>query len=365
MLAGVAGVGRAAALPALTGAPNFRLAEFAPVTVAGVDNGDFARGLEGWRSVGREPPEIVSTDGGVAALLRLNTTLTSPPFVVPEAAQSIAVVARAAAGGALLEVTAVPEDGAPAVALGTIVPGPSRREFLLPSAEIRGRTVRVSLDPVAAIGRAVEVARVGPVQVIAPSWELRSGVADPVRAGGRRALRVTRGRLEMASRSFRAGPAARALLVAVRGEGRVTARAGAESRSIAAAPLWRDLRVPLGKGGRASLTIRAVPGGDPLEIADLGVVVRATFLSNLIILRNGPRVVVRGRLVPAGGRLRVSLRGASGEVSAAARSRDDGRFVLGASMDERTAVLVVTGDRTRVGARRALRLPAPPPDGGT
>lgn len=351
-------------MPALTGAPNFRLAELAPVTVAGVDNGDFARGLEGWRSAGREAPEIVSTEGGAAALLRLNTTLTSPPFVVPEAAQGIAVVARAAAGGALLEVTAVPEDGAPAVALGTIAPGPSRREFLLPVAEIRGRAVRVSLDPVAAIGRAVEVGRVGPIQVVAPSWTVRSGIADPVRSGGRRALRVTRSRFEIASHPFGIGPAARALLVAVRGEGRVTAVAGAESRSIGAAPLWRDLRVPLGRGGRVSLTIRAVPGGDPLEIADLGVVVRATSVSNLRLRRRGPLVLVRGRLVPAGGRLRVSLRDASGGVLAAARSRTDGRFVLRAPTDERSAVLVVTGDRTRIGTRRALRLPAPPPDGG-
>jgi hypothetical protein len=351
----------AAGIPAVVGARNAHLTEPAPPPLAIVDNGDFARGLEGWQSAGREPPEIVAVNGGRAAVLRLNTTLASPPFTVPAGAQAVSVTARAAAGGALLEITARAEDGGPGVALGTIAPGPTRRAYRLPVAGIAGRTVRLVLDPVAGLGRSVEIGGVGPIEIVVPSWQVRAGVPEPVVSGGRRALRVSEGALELVSMPFAGGPAARALLVAVRGDGSVSAKAGAGARRTGAGSAWRDIRVPLPRAaGAVTLAIRAAAGDGPVEISDLGLVVRATSRSGIRVVRQGARVTVHGRIVPAGGGLWVELRLPSGSLSGVTRSARDGRFSIGGRAPVRSAVLVVRGDRTRIGGRWPLRLPAPP-----
>jgi hypothetical protein len=350
----------AAAISSLTGPPNFRFTAPAPLTVAVVDNGDFARGLEGWQSTGRETPQIVPVDGGLAAVLRLNTTLASPPFTVPPGAQTIAVVARAPSGGALLEASARPEDGSPPVVLGTVAPGVARGEFRLPAAALQGRVVRLVLDPVSSLGRSVEVGRVGPVQVVTPLWTVVAGVAQPSRASGRTKLRVVDAPFEFESSSFTTGAAARALIVAVRGDGRVTARVGSARRSLEADTGWRDLRVPV-RPGTSTIVIRVVPGAGAVEIADPGLVVRSTSVSSLKVVRRGAVVEVRGRVVPAGAGLRVTLSPPSGRSSATTRSAGGGRFVLRARIGGRVAALRVTGDRTRLGARRVFRLPAAPP----
>lgn len=354
------GVAPAAAISPLTGPPNFRLTAPAPVVVGTVDNGDFSRGLEGWRSAGRELPEVAAVDGGLAAVLRLNTTLTSPAFAVPPEAQSIVLVARAGGDGVLLQVAAIPEDGGTAVPLGSIAPGTGRAEFRLPAAGIRGRVVRLALDPVAAIGRSVEVGRVGPIETFVPGWTISAGAAEPVTSQGRRRLRVVDDPLELVSPAFTPGPAAQALVVAVRGEGRVTGNAGAAPGTLVAGSSWRDLRVPLAGAGPVNLTIRAVPGTGPVEIAELGLVVRQTSISALRVVRRGQVVIVRGRLVPAGGGLSVALRLPSGRRGAVARSTSTGAFALRARVSGRAVKIVVAGDRTRIGTQRALRLPAPP-----
>lgn len=340
----------------LIGPPNFRFTAPSPLTVAAVDNGDFSRGLEGWQNTGREAPDVIPVDGGLAAVLRLNTTLVSPPFTVPPGAQAVAVVARAPAGGVLLEVTARSEDGSPPIALGTVAPGRARGEFRLPAVALQGRVVRLVLDPVASLGRAVEVGPVGPVLVVAPLWTIMSGVAQPTRAGGRPGLRVMDAPLEIESSSFRTGARARALIVAVRGDGRVTARTASARRSIEATTRWRDLRVPV-RPGVATIAIRVVPGAGPVEIADPGLVVRSTSISSLTVVRRGEVVEVRGRLVPAGAGLRVGLSLQSGRRVAITRSMGSGRFLLRARVDRRAALLSVIGDRTRLGTRRVVRLP--------
>ena len=68
----------------------------------GPDNRRFATGLEGWTVEGREPVQLVLQSGRPRAILSRNTSLISPPTLVPEAAQGVGVLARAPRGRALL-----------------------------------------------------------------------------------------------------------------------------------------------------------------------------------------------------------------------------------------------------------------------
>jgi hypothetical protein len=99
-----------------------------------------------------------------------------------------------------------------------------------------------------------------------------------------------------------------------------------------------------------------------VAIADLGLVVRRTRLAGLRASRKGPRVTVRGRLVPAGGALRIELRDLSGKARAAARSGRSGRFVLAAATEETDLRVVTPGDRTRLPG--SFEVQVPPPKGG-
>lgn len=342
----------------MTGAPNARLAERPPPPLALPDNGDLSRGLDGWGSLGRDPLQVVATPAGPAVRLIRNATLLSPAFTVPPGAQAVGVVARAPGGGALLEVVARAADGGPDVPLGTLEPGRARAVHHVSLAGLAGRTVRLALDPVPALGRSVEIGGVGPLAVLVPRWELRSGLALPVRAGGRRALRVDEGAAVLTSERFPTGPGARALLVAVRGDGRVAAQAGGRGAAVRASGRWRDLRVPLPRGARSvRLTIAARAGQGPVEVADLGIVLRASALARPAVVRRGTLVRIRGRVVPAGAGMQVELRLPSGRLLARVRSDRDGRYALRARTAAPSAVLIAVGDRTRLPARRAVELP--------
>lgn len=348
----------------LTGAPNARQTLAPPPAVIAPPNGDLSLGLEGWSVQAREPaPIVLRPDGGPAVRLAMNATLLSPSFLVPPGVQAIAVRARAPGVGALLEVSARPDDGGPDIALAVLEPGAGFGEGHVPLTGLAGRTVRLVLDPVPALGRVVEVAGVGPLLTPLPLWTPTAGVPVPERVDGRQALRVSEDPLALVSLPFGRGPGARALLVAVRGEGRLSADAGGGPATLAVrgSPVWRDLRVPLPfSGGPVTLAMRATPGAADLLVADLGLVLRATALAGRRVSREGRALRVRGRLVPAGGGLIVELSFA-GRRLATARTGSGGRFSLRlgdppGGTRAGVATISTPGDRTRLPARWGVRL---------
>ncbi len=332
-------------MPALAGPPG-ALLQAAPAELSpGPPNGDLAQGLAGWTVLGREAPEPLRP--GVR--LRGNVTLVSAPLAVPPGAQTLAITARAPTSGALLDVLARPSEGGADIPLGTLEPGSAPLRLAVGVAAVAGRAVSIVLDPTPALGTTLDVLRVGPVTAPLPGWTVTAGALDIVGGRGRRALRA-RDALELASPPFAPGPGARALLVAVRGDGVLRASAGGRRVAARATAAWRDVVVPLGSRRGASLRLDARPGGGPLELRDLGLVRRATRAAALRVRRAGGRLRVDARLVPAGGRLAAELRDVRGRRVARGRSDAAGRLRLrGAGSGRMT--LVVSGDRTRIGLR--------------
>jgi hypothetical protein len=314
----------------------------------GPPNGEFSAGLAGWTVHGREPPQALSA--GVR--LRANTTIVSPPLAVPAGAQAMTVTARAASSSALLEVRARPAEGGPDIPLGTLEPGPRAAGMAVAAGPVAGRVASVVLDPVPALGASVDVLRVGPVTAPLPGWTAARGAPEVIGRPGRRLLRTSES-LELSSPAFLPGAGARALLVAVRGDGVIRASAGGRWVAARATAAWRDVAVPLGSRARAALSLDARPGG-VIELHDLGVVRRATRAVGLSARRAGRRALVRARLVPAGGRLAAELRDARGRRVALGRSDGAGLLRLGAPAASGRLTLVVPGDRTRIGLRRAV-----------
>ncbi len=338
----------AAALPALSGPPGALLRAAPRELSPGPPNGDFAAGLAGWTAHGREAPQPL----GRGVRLRANTTLVSAPLAVPAGAQTLLVTARAAASSALLEVRARPAEGGTDIPLGTLEPTPAARALAVAAGPVAGRTVSVVLDPVPALGASLDVLRVGPVTAPLPGWTAQRGAPDVAGGRGRRLLRAGEP-LELTSPAFRPGPGARALLVAVRGDGVLRAGAGGRRVAARATAAWRDVVVPLAGRSRAVLELQARPGDGPLELRDLGVVRRATRAAGLRARRAGGRLRVEARLVPAGGRLAAELRDPRGRRLARGRADAAGRLRLGAAAAG-GVTLVVPGDRTRIGLRRRV-----------
>jgi hypothetical protein len=330
----------------------------------GPPNGDLTAGLEGWEVQGREPPVSLAPAPGVR--LRANTTLVSPPLVIPDGAQSLLLTAGAPAGAALLQVRARPVEGGAEIALGTVEPGIAARPWAVGVAALAGRAVRIVLDPVPALGASLDILAVGPVLAPLPGWTVTRGALEPAGVARRRAVRVADGVLELRSPAFAAGPGARELIVAVRGEGSLRLSVAGRTVMARASMAWRDVRVPAGPGRRV-LRIVAGPGAAGLELRDLGLVRRRTLIQGLSRARAGVRVAVRGRLAPAGGGLLVELRDPRGRRLGRARSSPSGRFTVRGRTAASSIVVAVPGDRTRIASRRRLqaamdpRAPGAPP----
>jgi hypothetical protein len=207
--------------------------------------------------------------------VRGNTTLVSPPLALPPGAQTLRVTARAPGGGGVVAVSARPEDGGPDVELGVLELGPRRASLPLGVSALAGRAVRVVIDPVPALGTAVEVLRVGPVTAPLPRWRVDRGALDVAGARGRRAVRVADAPLVLRSPAWRPPAAARAVTLQVRGEGRVRAVAGGRAVALRASSAWRTLRVPLRPRRAAVLRVEATPGARGLELRRLGVPLRS------------------------------------------------------------------------------------------
>ena len=282
--------------------------------------------------------------------LRGNTTLVSPPLVVPAGAQTLSVTARAAASSALLDVRARPVEGGPDIPLGTLEPGPAARRLGVGAGPVAGRSVRVVLDPVPGLGASLDVLRVGPVTAPLPGWTAVRGALQLAGPRARRAL-TTADPLELASPAFAPGPGARALLVAVRGDGVLRAQAGRRRAAVRATASWRDVVVPLASRGPVALRLDARPEAGAMELRDLGIVRRSTRAAALRARRSGGRIRVEARLVPAGGRLAAELRDARGRTVARGRSDEAGRLRISGPAPAGRATLIVPGDRTRIGLR--------------
>ena len=263
-----------AAAAAPSAAPGGILA--APAELSpGPANGDLAAGLAGWTALGRDAPSLLAPGARLAG----NLTLVSPPVLLPAGAQTLRVAARARGSGGLLQVLARTDDGAPDVPLAALELGVRRRSWPVGVAALEGRTVRIVLDPVPALGTTVDVLRVGPVIAPLPGWAVRRGTLEVSGGGRRRAVRVPDAPLTISSPVYAAppGPRRRAVSVAIRGEGVVRLRVAGRTAVRRATAAWRQVAVTLPRRGRTriAVTVVATPGARVLWMRDLGTVRRA------------------------------------------------------------------------------------------
>jgi hypothetical protein len=208
--------------------------------------------------------------------VRGDVTLVSPPVAVPAGTQVLRLALRAPGGGGLVLVSARPEAGGPDVALGVLEPGARRASLAVPvPVTLGGQTVRVVVDPVPALGTSLEVHRVGPLTAPIPGWSAGAGLLDVRGARGRRTVRVADTALKLTAPAYRPPARTRALLVDIRGDGVLRARAGGAGRLARATDRWRTVRVPLrARPGAVRLTLTAKPGPGGMQLRRLGVVER-------------------------------------------------------------------------------------------
>ena len=247
----------------------------APLALSpGPPNGDLSAGLAGWTVEGRETPTALAAGRGV--LVRGDVTLVSPPVTVPAGAQVLRLALRAPGGGGLALVSARPEAGGSEVALGALEPGARRASLAVPlPPALAGRSVRVVIDPVPALGTSLEVHRVGPLVALLPGWTVDRGLLDVAGARGRRTVRGADAPLALTAPAYRPPAGTRALLVDVRGDGVLRARAGGPSRLARATARWRTVRVPLRpRAGAVHLSLTATPGPGGMWLRRLGVAER-------------------------------------------------------------------------------------------
>lgn len=224
--------------------------------------------------LGREDPTPLP--GGHGVQLRGHVTMVSPPVTVPAGTQILDVTLRAPGGGGLALVSARPEAGGADVPLGTLEPGAAvvTEPLAVPSALV-GATVRVVVDPIPALGTALELYGVGPLIAPLPRWSASGAPFELAGTGDRRVLRVREGTLHLAAPSWRPPARTRALLVDVRGDGLLRARAGAAPTTVRAGARWRTVRVRLpARRARLSLALTATAGADGLQLRRIGVAER-------------------------------------------------------------------------------------------
>lgn len=236
----------------------------------GPPNGDLSLGLEGWTLEGRDPPLLLAP----GARLVGNPTLVSPPLAIPVTAQTLRITARAKGSGGLLAVRARPEDGSAEVPLGMLELGARRRSWPVGAAAVAGRTVRVVLDPVPALGTSVDILRVGPVTSSLAGWAVERGALEVKGARGRRTVRVGDEPLILRSPTYRAtaAPRRRTVSVEVRGDGVVRVAAAGRRAARRAGAAWRRVEIVLPRRSRVALALRVVaaPGPGGLELRRLG-----------------------------------------------------------------------------------------------
>ena len=347
MAALLVAAGAATALAGPTGAP------LGPMSDVGiVPNGDLSAGLDGWGAVG-PASSMVLADGRIISASD-NVTVVSPVIALPPDAQVVPVSIGAPGANTVVAVRARPVDGSPEVELTTVVPARGVSSFDIPVARFAGRSIRLVLDPTMSIGRRMVIGGMGPVRSLLPGWLISGGQPVIGRAWGRTTLHIQGAPLTAVTPVMALTPPAGYLGFAVRGAGRVTARAGGATVAVVGTPkawTWAYAPVPLGRSG-AALTLTAAPAGDaaldigPVATAARGVSVRSVAVKGgAVVATVGPGAQGMRALITVGAR-----------TVAAGRVGATGRVTLRPAVSGR-ARLVVQGDAARTGASRVVQLP--------
>jgi hypothetical protein len=234
-----------------------------------VPNGDLVAGLDGWSQVG----PTMTLIGGPIIEAGDNTTVLGPAFTVPATAQALPMVLGVPGANATLDIRARPVEGGSDIPLATIVPDRAVRSWDVGVAAIRGRTVRIVIDPVTGLGRRLYVRSMGPPEEVLPGWSVSRGLPVVVTRWGKRGLEVQDAPLAATTAPFTPAARTRFVGVSVRGAGRITASMrGRSLRAAAAAGSWTTLRfaVPAGLSGvRMSFTATPAPG-ERLMVGGIG-----------------------------------------------------------------------------------------------
>ncbi len=323
--------------------------------VAAVPDGDLAAGLVGWGAVG---PSMTLIAGPLIQAAD-NTTVLSPPVTVPPSGQVLAIVLGVPGANAMVDIRARPVDGGADIPLATIVPRRAVQEWRVGVGGIRGRTVRIVIDPVTSLGRRMLVRSVGPVYEVLPGWEVSRGLPVVSDLWGRAGVVVDGGVLDMRTPRVTVPRGTGHLGMVVRGTGRVRASAaGHVATATASTGRWTALHVPVPvHGGALRVSVSAIPGeGARLVVADIATPVRPVRVARVSVRGSGTGSVV----VAIVGTVATGMQG---EVRIGARVvgrgtvRADGRLVIRAR-GEGVARVVLRADAGRSGARARVVLPA-------
>ena len=320
----------------------------------GPPNGDLAAGLDGVgrRRAARRRRSCPAPGARMRAATRRWSRRRSR---CPAGAQTLAVTLRAPGRRGPAEVRARPVEGGPEIALGTLEPRHRRARAWAGERRRRSPAARcaIVLDPVPALGHERRrLRRRARSTAPLPGWTRRRRRARPGGGAARHGAARRDGALGLALAAFAPGPGRAGAARAVRGDG--TLRLAAGGRAVPArATTALARRAGAGAPGRPRrCASRPRPGRAGWSCATSGscavsAAVRGSDRAS------GPRLVVRGRLGPAGGGLLVELRDPRGPPAGPGARRARGR-VHGACARRRGADRGGgPGDRTRIGASRS------------
>jgi hypothetical protein len=323
-------------------APGARLLVQPPLPARPI-GGRFSRGLTGWTLLGPGAVTVRNAGpGGHYAALRDNTTMQTPPFAVGKAQQVLLITARAPVGSPIVDVSALDAKGA-AHPLGDLRPSASWDTYAFNAAGLTGQKIRLVLDPVMGRTDAIDLARVGENEEVAPGMTFVQGAARrAVGAPAGALLTASAGPFQLRTASFRMARDAATASVWIRGlpglHPLVTLSAGARSLGTAiAGRTWQPVRVPVAalRGRRVALSI-ASADATGLQLAFIGTVQRAPALRVRRFLPAAPGskphspigVVVTGSPALVGVQISLEqLRGATWHRVAAGRLQRKGARV--------------------------------------
>lgn len=254
-----------------------------------------------WSARGR--PGFAWPAPGAPVRVSGNTTLVSPPVVVPVAARWL-VIRAGSVSGAFMVVRAEPLDGGAPVELGVVSPGTAIAASSVPVGLVAGRSVRLVLDPVGALGESADVAEVGPFVAALAGWSVTPAAAL---AAPRGPLVIGDRAMTMTAPLVRLPADARALVVSARGSGQVRVGAGGRRVGATLTRTWRDVVLPV-SSRQVRLTVAVDPDGGVAHLRAVGLLVRQPRLT-VAARRRGGAVDVRARVGECATRVRVTLDG--------------------------------------------------------
>ncbi|MEQ8833198.1 MAG: hypothetical protein RIB67_01985 [Miltoncostaeaceae bacterium] len=305
----------------------------------------------GWEVRGRVAP--TATPAGLR--LAGNTTVVSPPFLVPEGAQTLDLRVAAPGRAALLRVAAIVEGEFRERELGVREPGVRAGVVSVGTGGLDGRTIRLVVDPAPALGATLVLGPVGPFRAPLPGWSVPWGAPEPVGRGRSARLRVREEPARLLAPETALGPGAVSVLVRVRGRGRVRAAAGARAVTLVAGRRWRDLVVPVARRGPVRLDLRLLPAGAGLEVRDLGAVRRRVIPLGARLRGAGAARRVTGLVRPAQSGVPLAVLGPRGRLLARGTSGRAGRFSVRVGAGASPLRVRVASGRLRWGGVARIR----------